>query len=195
MSLPLSNPALPVHALTTPCSGHYDILYKLEDVPPPIATVPTFFQFGSHTHNEPVYDLDVSDLMTVIPGMSFATPQQGWLSASSYGAASDFFPTPTPAQPCAQPLSTPTAVPAPPPPQMQVRPVYVPPQPVSMPPPPTQMPQDLTVRTVPHSVSQAVAFPQHPGSGHPFRSSHWELEPDFVQATSHVPFQTAIFRK
>ena len=165
----------------------------LQDLPPVSvpAVVPTYLQYASQHHQEPVYDLGVSDFMTMIPGMSFASPHQGWMSGSSYSGP-DFFTSPTTVQQCTQPIPTPSAPPSQP--QMQPQPVYLPATPTHLVPPPTQMPPELAVRTAQHAI-----VPPHPGFQHqptgPFRPSAWELEPDFAQATSSMPFQTSIFRK
>lgn len=179
-------------------SGHYDVLYKAEDIPPQHhaisnIAIPTYLQYASHPHQEPVYDLGVPDFMMNIPGMSFANPHQAWMSNSSY-AGSDFFSTPTPAQPCAQPVSTPVA--SIPQPQIQPQAVYVSATPSHhhLVAPPLQMPQEMAIRPASHAGLAHASF-QHQVSAGPFRPSVWELEPDFVQATSHVPFQTSIFRK
>ncbi|KAK4539840.1 hypothetical protein LTR36_010301 [Oleoguttula mirabilis] len=166
--------------------GHYDILYKAEDLPPAIAAIPTYLQYSSHTHNEPVYDLGVSDFMTAIPGMSYANPHQGWMSNSSYGP--DLFGSSAPVQQCAPPVSTP----APPPqPQIQPQPVYLPATPTHLVAPPSQMPQQMAIRTASHATLAHPAF--QPGG--PFRSSAWELEDGFGQLSSSMPFQTSIFRE
>ena len=173
--------------------GHYDLLYMPQDLPPvsvPTA-VPTYLQYSSQPHHEPVYDLGVSDFMTMIPGMSYANPHQAWMSGSSY--TSDFYATPGPVQQCTQPAPTPSVA-APPQPQIQPQPVYIPATPTQLVPPTTQMPQELAIRTVSFTTVQQNPGFQHHSSG-PFRPSMWELEPDFVQATSQMPFQTSIFRK
>ena len=176
--------------LTRTCRGHYDLLYMPLDLPPASvpAAVPTYLQYESQPHHEPVYDLGVSDFMTMIPGMSYANPHQSWMSNSGY-AGSDFF---TPTQHCTQPAATPSAPASQP--QMQPQPVYVPATPTPLVSPPTQMPQELAIRTVPHATMPPHPGPQHQLGG-PFRPSAWELEPDFIQAACHVPFQTSIFRK
>lgn len=169
------------------------MLYKLPAMPTASipAAVPTYLQYASQPHHEPVYELGVPDFMTMIPGMSYANPHQAWMSSSNY-TGSDFFVTPAPVQPCPQAVPTPAA----PAPQSQIQPqhMYVPPATTHLVPPPIQMPQELPIRTVPHA-----AIPPHHNFqdqlGGPFRPSAWELEPDFVQATSQVPFQTSIFRK
>ena len=173
--------------------GHYDLLYKPEDVPPPPTAVPTYLQFSSHTHQEPIYDLGVSDYMTMIPGMSYANPHQAWLSNSSYGG-SDFFATSAPVPQCAQPLPNPVVSAAPP--QIQPEPVYVPATPTSLAPPPIQMHQELAIRTVPvpHAAAVSHAAFQHQLNG-PFRPSQYQYEAGIAQMTCHMPFQTSIFRK
>lgn len=174
-------------------SGHYDLLYTLQDLPPTSAPVATYLQYASHTHHEPAYDLGPQpDFMTLIPGMSYANPQQGWLSSSSY-TDSDFFPTSAPIQPCAPVVPTPAA-PAPPQQQTQVQPVYVPATPTQLVAPPTQITQDFAIRTVPHANVQSHHAFQQQVSG-PFRPSAWELEEGFAQTMSHTPYQTSIFRK
>ncbi|KAF2763961.1 cysteine proteinase [Teratosphaeria nubilosa] len=91
--------------------GHYDILYKTEDIPQSINPV-TYLHYSTSHHYEPIQDLGVSDFMTMIPGMSYASPSSGWIQLSG-----------------------------------------------------------------------------------PFRPSIWELEPDFMHATSQsLPFQTSIFK-
>jgi len=173
--------------------GHYDLLYKIEDLPVPAMAVPTYLQYASHTHHEPVYDLRVSDLMTMIPGMSYANPHQAWMSNSSYAGSDCFAPAAPPiqVQQCTQPLPTPVA--HTPQPQIQPQPVYVPATPTHLVAPPNQLPQEMAIRTVTHATLAHPSF-QHQIAG-PFRPSAWELEPDFVQATSQMPFQTSIFRK
>ena len=129
--------------------------------------------------------------MTMIPGMSYAHPQQGWMSSSSY-SDSDFFPTAAPIQPCAPVVPTPSA-PAPQP-QLQPQPVYVPATPTQLVAPPTQIPQEFAIRTVPQAVMHTQqGFPQQPSG--PFRRSQWELKEGFIQSMSETPFQTSIFRK
>ena len=164
----------------------------IQDLPPASipAAVPTYLQYASHPHQEPAYDLGVSDFMTMIPGMSYVNPHQSWISSSDY-AGSDFFTSPAPVQPCAPPLVTPAA----PAVQPQVQPVYAAP-PNQLVPPPTQFPQELAIRTAPHAPTtmQSLSSLQQQMVG-PFRPSAWELEPDFMQATCSTPFQTNQFRE
>ena len=161
-----------------------------QDLPPASAstTVPTYLQYASQPHHEPVYDIGAPDFMTMIPGMSYANPQQGWSSSSSY--ESDLFGASAPVQQCSQPVPHPSV--SAPQPQLQRQSAYGPATPTTLVPPPSQMPQDLAIRSVPNGLP-------HPGFQHqlggPFRPSAWELEPNFVQATSQVQFQTSIFRK
>lgn len=170
------------------------MLYKLEDLPapPPSATVQTYLQYGSHTHQEPVYDLGVSsmpDFMTLIPGMSYATPSQSWNLPSNYGSMSDFSFS-AQASSCTPALSTPS--PQDPLSHMNSQPVYASAStPTQMVPPPTQLTHDTPTRSAPHLTHDY----QLQSNGGPFRPSAWQLEPDFMQATSHAPFQTSIFRK
>ena len=163
----------------------------LQDLPASSAPVATYLQFASHDH-EPVYDLgNQPDFMTMIPGMSYANPHQGWISSSSY-TDSDFFPTPAPMQSCAPVVPTP-ASPAPQQ-RLQPQPVYVPATPTQLVAPPNQITQELAIRNVPHAIMQLHhGFQQQlPG---PFRPSAWELEEGFAQTMCHTPFQTSIFRK
>ena len=182
--------------------GHYDLLYKHEvlALPPQqnlmSAPVSTYLQYSNQSHAEPAYAIGVPDFLTSIPGMSFApTSQQNWMSTGNF-SNSDFF-SPAVAQPSPQSL--------PPPPTtihqqqvQQAQPVYGPLPVQHMMAPPMQMSQELAIRAHPHSQQQhnasspSNAF-QQPGG--PFRSSIWELQPDFVHVTSQVPLQTSIFRK
>jgi len=167
--------------------GHYDILYKVEDIPQPPAPVPTYLQYSSQTHQEPVFDLGVSDFMTMIPGMSYANAHSGWVSGSY---ASDFFTT-SAVQQCTQ--STPSPVTPAPQPQIQAQaPQYVSAAPTHLA-PPTQFPQEMAIRTVPQATLANSAF-QHQLSN-PFRQSMYAVDPEFVHATSQTPFQTSIFKK
>lgn len=190
-----SSSELDIISLLTVDSGHYDLIYLPQDLPPSSmpAVVPTYLQYASQPYQDPVSDLGMHDLMSAIPGMSYANPHSGWMSSSSY-ADSDFFAMTTPVQQCAPPLPTPS-VPAPVPiaqPQMQPAPVFISAAPAHLVPPPTQMPEELVIRTVPHSATSSHLNFQNPTSSGPFRPSHWEFESEFAQ---HVPLQTAIFKK
>ena len=182
-----------VHLLTT-YSGHYDLLYMAQDIPPTSISAPveTYLQYATQPYQDPAQDLCVSDFMTLIPGMSYANQQQGWMSGSTGYAGSDFFAPSAPAQQCTQPLATPVT-PAPQP-HIQAQPMYTA-TPTQLVPPPVQFPQELAIRSAPHAGMQSLSAFQQQGTGGPFRPSHWELEPDFKLATSAVQFQTPIFRK
>lgn len=167
--------------------GHYDILYKAEDIFPPPGPVPTYLQYSSQPHQDPVYDLGVSDFMTMIPGMSYANASSGWVSGSY---ASDFFTTSAVSQ-----STQPTATPVTPAPQSQIQaqaPQYVPALSTPMA-PPTQFPQEMAIRTVPQATLTNSTFQQQLSS--PFRHSVYAVDPEFVHATSQTPFQTSIFKK
>lgn len=167
--------------------GHYDILYKVEDLPQ--VNIPTYLQYASHTHNEPVYDLNIPNFMMAIPGMSYADPHQAWMSSSSYGC--NMFAPPTPVQQCESSIPTPGP---PSQPQIQPQPAYVPATPTHLVAPPSEMPQEMVIRTgPPHATLVHPVFQPQPGGA--FRRSAWELEVGFAEATSSMPFQTSIFRK
>jgi ubiquitin thioesterase protein OTUB1 len=169
--------------------GHYDILYKTEDLPQASAPI-AYLQYGSHTHFEPVQDLGYSDVLSMIPGMSYATQHPVWMSGSTYG--SDFFSSPAPVQQCSQAVATPVT-PAPQP-HIQAQPTqFVTAAPSHLVAPPLQMPQEMAIRTAPHASLAPSAF--HSQLSGPFRPSAWELEPDFRHATSQVQYQTSIFKK
>ncbi|KAK3636323.1 hypothetical protein LTR56_014279 [Elasticomyces elasticus] len=179
--------------------GHYDILYKMEDLPPPPpppmpeqATIPTYLQFGSSTHNEHVFDIAGMDFMTQIPGMSCINPHQAWMSPSYGNGASDFFATTAPAQQCAQPIAAPapTPTPAPQPQQIQPQSMYaVPATPTHYVAPPNELSQELAIRTISHAPLANASLQQHVAG--PFRPSQYQLD---VRACAHMPFQTTIFK-
>lgn len=158
---------------------------------PMAAPVETYLQYATHPDHDPVYDLGVSDCMTMIPGMSYANVHQGWMPGSTGYAGSDFFTTPAPVSQCTQPLATPET---PVQPQIQSQPVYIA-TPAQLVPPPVQFPQELAIRSAPTTGGQSLSSFQHEATVGPFRPSHWQLAPHFVEATSSAQFQTAIFRK
>ncbi|SMY29965.1 unnamed protein product [Zymoseptoria tritici ST99CH_1A5] len=198
-----ANGALPigsVRLLYRP--GHYDILYKPEDLPPPSPQqqpIATYLQYGSQTHQEPVYDLGVPDFLTMIPGISYANTTHWGGMPPGYGelpAASNFFAN-VPPQTCAgQSIPTPSIT-TPQPQQIHPQPGYAAtPTPTQLVPPPTQLTHDLPIRNNSHTTLAHSDF-QHQlggGPGGPFRPSFWQFEPEFMQASSCVPYQTAIFR-
>ncbi|PIA98140.1 Ubiquitin thioesterase otubain-like [Cercospora beticola] len=174
--------------------GHYDILYKQEDlpVPPPSpAAVPTYLQYGSQTYYEPAATFNGSDFMALLPGMSYAnqTPFCGMPSSfDSYDSASDFnFTTNSkaPVTTCTPAVPTPSA-PAPQP-HMQSQSMFASASPpVQMVPPASQLAHDMVVRNVPQ-------FNHSDFGGGPFRPSAWQFDSEFV-SQSQMPFQTSIFR-
>lgn len=168
-------------------------------------TVPTYFQFGTISGQEPVHEIGISDCLHMIPGMSFAGPPQSldWLPSSSASAHSSFSgPSPSKQQMQHQYSTQATdsfssnAVQS-----MHssylngsMKPPTVPSHPQSQ--------QQQLVRVLPmrrkSSLDSALPHLASPGelqSAGPFRSSAWELEPDFVQATSQGPLRTRAFQK
>jgi ubiquitin thioesterase protein OTUB1 len=133
--------------------------------------------------------------MTLVPGMSYANQSQ-WSVPSTYDSASDFgFSNPfdkAPVSACTPAVPTPSA--SAPQPPAQPATVYAPANPsTTMVPPPTQLPQDMAIRTVPQVATHPELPPQVAGG--PFRPSIYQLNPDFMSASSQMPFQTSIFRK
>ena len=182
--------------------------------------VSTYLQFSSSTHNEPAQPLnpfqsdynDMPDFLTSIPGMSFASPQVGWMACSGFG--SDFMTAPVPIQQCTQPLPTPVA----PVSQPQVQPhgqsqsgyipipqssvhagaAYMPTTPSTLSGSPPESVHGLVIRNPPHTVMHAAV--EHPtfssNSNGVFRPSFYEFQPGFAQATSGGWYpETSIFKK
>lgn len=183
-------------------SGHYDLLYKFEDVPQPPPAPESVAAYLQHNAPHPQYEqignfADATDNLMLIPGMSFASPTSGWMSGpGDYG--SDFLTAPfAPVPTCAQPLSTPVA-PATQPPMLQqtTPPAFSSATQASHVLPPRQLPTELAIRSLPHA-EHATAAPHSSFNqpGGPFRSSAYELEPDFVQTMSRMPLTTSIFKK
>lgn len=166
--------------------GHYDILYKAEDVArvaplPPVSThqdVMVALQHHSteHFHHRTAYQQEPT---IEIPGMSFYPgPQGGWPPAfcSPYDAA------PSPISP---------SIPSP---RAAVTPSY--------PGVPSVHSHDVYIPSVPmaQQVMPTITIAHHRGPpidrGGPFRPSMWELETNFASPGHHPPLcQTAIFRK
>ena len=183
--------------------GHYDILYKAEDLPPPPAPIPTYLQFGAQYSGyiEPIRTAGM-DFMAHIPGMSFAYPHQSWGSASSYDSiTSDFLTGGEAFQQCIEPIPITAPAPTPasttaPQPQIQAQQMYMPAPATQLMAPPTEMPQqELAIRTVTHAPSMSVVYSQQLTG--PFRASayQYDLEDGFVQAACQIPFQTVQFKK
>jgi ubiquitin thioesterase protein OTUB1 len=203
VSNPLECPRL--LSTNTSLSGHYDILYKAEDVPQSIqhhpvqAQAPLQVALANYTDDFVPEATNVADVMTMIPGM-FPTFGQRWASLSY-----DFSPNPAP-QPqvtSVQPYqSTPT--PAPPVSASQLDFVipshsshasqYNAPSHHSI--HLEQPPLTLPIHSLPPPpVSIDRAAPSSVERGGPFRPSMYELEPGFGSGMQVQPFQTSIFRK
>jgi ubiquitin thioesterase protein OTUB1 len=174
----------------------------LEDLPAPPPQpqqVSTYLQYGSQPHQEPVYELGVPDFLTMIPGISYANaPQWGGMPTTfgSDSVSSDFF-TNVPPQTCGMGQSIPTpSAPAPQPQQINAPVNYTSatPTPTQLVPPPSQLTHDLPIRNGSHTALVQSDFHSQLGGG-PFRPSIWQMEPDFGHTSSHVQYQTAIFRK
>ncbi|KAF2486057.1 peptidase C65 Otubain-domain-containing protein [Neohortaea acidophila] len=58
--------------------GHYDLLYKLQDLPHAAASVSTYLQIASQTHREPICAIGMPDFLTGFAGMSYVSPHQAW---------------------------------------------------------------------------------------------------------------------
>lgn len=187
--------------LLTQLSGHYDILYKAEDFPPPVPSQPPLHvALAGYTDEFVPMANNMSDVMTLIPGMYPTSIGQRWPSVSY-----DYNPNPAPQPqvtpvPSYAPVPTPTAAVASSH-QEYAAPVHashgthqshhnlhletsitLPIHPAPAPPPPP-----MTIERGP-----PVALER----GGPFRPSVYELEPGFASGQAHsLPFQTSIFRK
>jgi len=190
----------------TTCRGHYDILYKAEDFPPPIqqpvsSQPPLHVALAGYTDEFVPLASNMSEVMTMIPGMYPTGLGQRW-SSISY----DYHTSSAPQSQC-----TPVQTYAPaPPPSVSVagsHPEYATPvhanhanhhlppsqhtihlePPVTLPihPPPPAPP-------MPMERAQSLSIER---SG-PFRSSLYELKPGYgIAPINTMPFQTSIFRK
>lgn len=145
--------------------------------PPQPSAMPqqTYLQYASHM-DESITDLGMSDVMTMIPGISFVNGQQGWLSSPVYGQHE---PMPVHHQQ------------APPPPPQPMAHTFIPP--VLMP-PPTQIAYEVPG---PAYHPPAAATPQaFTTATDNFRRSRFELSAEFARATSHsTALQTSQFKK
>jgi ubiquitin thioesterase protein OTUB1 len=188
-------------------SGHYDILYKAEDVPSPVhhpavPQAPIQVNFANYA-DEFLPQQSRFDVMSMLPGMSGAGGLGGWASLSY-----DVNPNPAPPPPQVTPVSPyPSAsMSAPsitssldfvtPIPSTQAQysaprhhsiqldqpPITLPMHPAPSHPPP---PVSIVERPTPITVE----------SGGPFRPSMYQLEPGFGFSNQAQPFQTSIFRK
>lgn len=182
-------------------SGHYDILYKEEDVPQPVQhhplpQQPLHVALANYSDDFVPIASNVADVMTMIPGMYPTSLGSRWPSLSY-----DFSPSPAPQahvapvqsyQPAATP-ATPVSAPhldfvtsiqasqynAP-----SHHSIHLDQTPVTLPihPPPPPVSIDRTASLVVER-------------GGPFRPSMYELEPGFGSSMQVQPFQTSIFRK
>lgn len=163
--IPIPNPPT-LRLLYRP--GHYDILYKMEDIHIPQA--PLHVALAGYTDEFVPVGRGMSDVMTLIPGMYPAGLGQNW-PAVSY----DYQPTPIPQ------------------PQMTAVPTYAPvPVPIT-----TQDYVSHVNPTIPieSPINMPINSPTSIERGGPFRPSMYELEPRFHSGHSHsLPFQTSIFR-
>ena len=187
-----------------PPSGHYDILYKAEDVPQPVQQHPVPVQaplqvnLANYADSFTPAAADVTDVMTMIPGMyPTGFGQQRWASLSSYD-----YPSPAPQSHVApvQPFpATPTPAPS-----VTSQLDFIIPSHAS------HMGQfDAPSHHNLHLDQPSVTLPIHPPPpvtieraaplvverGGPFRPSVYELEPGFGAGMQAQPFQTSIFRK
>ncbi|KAF2192580.1 cysteine proteinase [Zopfia rhizophila CBS 207.26] len=187
--------------------GHYDILYKAEDVPQPaqqpqpVPTQPPLqVAIAGYAEDFVPMSSNMSEVMTMIPGMYPTGLGQRWPSVSY-----DYNPNPAPQPqmppvPTYAPTQTPTAQ-VPSSHQDYVSPVHAshvnqhnPPShhsiqlepPATLPIHPPPVPPPITIeRGTPITIER----------GGPFRPSMYELEPGFHSGQSHsLPFQTSIFR-
>lgn len=195
--------------------GHYDMLYKYEDVPQPLPSpipppaqesVAAYLQQNApHPDYVPIGDYsDATDNLMFIPGMSIA-PTHGWMSGPGYG--SDFFSTPfASVQTCAPALPAAVAPVAPTPqPQMlqqaPSQPAYTSDTQASHVLPPTQIPTELVIRSTPHAehaehatASRSMALQRQMGG--PFRASSYQPHEGFpMHSMSQMPLQTPTFKK
>ena len=187
-------------------SGHYDILYKAEDVPPPVhhqavpPQAPLQVNFTNYADEFLPQASNFGDVMSILPGMG--RPSLGGWASLSY----DCNPSPAP-QSQATPISPFPSVSMPAPPitssldfvtpipssqaaqysaprhhsiQLDQPPITLPMHPAPQPAPPVSI-----ERTAPLAVE----------SGGPFRPSMYQLEPGFGFSNQAQPFQTSIFRK
>jgi len=184
--------------------GHYDILYKAEDVAQPIQhqqpalpQQPLHVAMANYTDEFVPTASNVADVMTMIPGMYSAGLGSRW-SSLSY----DFSPNPapqahvtpaqsyasvaTPATPVSSHLDFVTSI------HSTSASQYDPPSVHSI--HLDQPPVSLPMHPAPPPVSIERAAPMAAERGGPFRPSMYELEPGFGSSMQVQPFQTSIFR-
>ncbi|OAL05894.1 cysteine proteinase [Phaeosphaeriaceae sp. SRC1lsM3a] len=181
--------------------GHYDILYKAEDVPQPVQQQPVPPQAPLQVNLANYADgftpaaADVTDVMTMIPGMYPTGFGQRWASLS-YD-----YPSPAP-QPQAAPVQPFPTAPTPAPSVSSQLDFIIPSHASHM--GQYNAPSHHNL----HLDQPSVTLPIHPAPpvtieraaplvierGGPFRPSVYELEPGFGAGMQVQPFQTSIFR-
>ncbi|KAF1982881.1 cysteine proteinase [Aulographum hederae CBS 113979] len=151
--------------------GHYDILYRPEDIPQPIEQPPVFVNLTStmSEHRPDFHGMAGRDDNLAIPGMSFAFPHQtNWAFNPLYDLPSAPVPT------VSQAVPVPAYVPLPVPHQELLPPQSIPmEQPIS---PPVSQPQPSSI-----------------GRNGPFRPCTYEFEINHSSVSLPV-FQTSQFK-
>ena len=175
-------------SLTTQFRGHYDILYKLEDLPQRVRAPPATqqdvlvaLQHTSTEHYHSTVPFGLSDYE--LPGMSvYSGPTMGWSASPQYDFATAAVAPPM-AEHVPRSVSTPNYAPTP-----MISPLSS-----------EYFPQPLPLEQPPSSMSMQAQQSFHPISvdrGGPFRHSIWEYESNFAPAPSfQSACQTSIFKK
>ncbi|KAF2397511.1 cysteine proteinase [Trichodelitschia bisporula] len=179
--------------------GHYDILYKLEDlpsiVPPPIAHPAEQRVFLNHHQSTQAlpsklpFDTNNFEIpgLSIFSGPAVSGPGVAWAPYPTY----DFSASPISPQPIAQPITQ--AIPQP---RIEATPAYAPI--AAPPPPPVSIPTEYYSTTMPLEppvTSLPLYQPSPIDRGGPFRPSIWEYESYSMPQAPHPPLcQTAIFR-
>lgn len=187
--------------------GHYDILYKAQDIAQPIPPhqqqpalpqQPLHVAMANYTDEFVPTASNVADVMTMIPGMYSAGLGSRW-SSLSY----DFSPNPAPPQAHVTPVQSYASVATPATPvsshldfitsiHSTSATQYDPPSVHSI--HLDQPPVSLPMHPAPPPVTVERAVPVTVERGGPFRPSMYELEPGFGSSMQVQPFQTSIFR-
>ncbi|KAJ4989858.1 Ubiquitin thioesterase OTUB1 [Stagonosporopsis vannaccii] len=185
--------------------GHYDILYKAEDVPSPIhhpvaPQAPLQVNFTNYADEFLPQASNFGDVMSMLPGMGRSN-LGGWASLSY-----DCHPNSTP-QPQPTPISPfPSASMSAPPITSSldfITPIsnsqatsYSAPRhhSIQLDQPPITLPMHPAPPPPPPPVSVERTAPLAVESGGPFRPSMYQLEPGFGFSNQAQPFQTSIFR-
>lgn len=163
-------------------SGHYDLLYKAEDIPamPQPVTVPNYL-VSELDYNESFYEHGASDVMTMLPGVSLVNPHGAWMTNGVYGE-----PTLTPSH---------TFMPAV---QQQTSPVSAVPSAYSHVSPVHHIAASVhDYSPIGPTMSQTLTIGLPQDDKGVFRPSQWEYEPGFVNAGSplEMDLRTAQFKK